>query len=218
MKFVTLIFFFCLGGKAGFTQVENHQSLLLHADLLREETIYIFARGTTLKSNLVSHKFNYVDTNITHVGIGYIKNGHVLIYNVTDNGNSAASALVIDSITSFIKGEDVFYFSIWECDNKNAAYQPVLKGLQAATTTKIKFDPFFSLYNDALYCSEFCYKILSAVPLLNGRFVPRELDLNNELYENILNTKVLRYFPVDFFQTGSLFTKVYEIHFKLPQP
>ncbi|MBC7935974.1 MAG: hypothetical protein H7Y86_11545 [Rhizobacter sp.] len=174
--------------------------------------MYIFARGTTSKSTLISHKFNYSDTNITHIGIGYSAKGKVLIYNVIDNGNSLGSALVIDSISSFIESEDVFYFSIWEYANSKAVYPKLIRALKAVAKKKIKFDSFFSLNNNALYCSEFCYKILATISLLKRNYFPRTLNLDNELYEKILNRKVLHYFPVDFFQTGSVFTKIFEIH------
>ena len=50
----------------------------------KKHTIYLFSRGTKTKSGLIADKFNISDKNITHVGIGFIKNDSLKIYNVID--------------------------------------------------------------------------------------------------------------------------------------
>lgn len=81
---------------------------------LNKNYLYIVCRGTNSKSPLIALKFNLIDSNITHVGIGFFKENTFNIYNVTDNNKNEESALVRDSYQSFKNSSDLYYLSIWQ--------------------------------------------------------------------------------------------------------
>ena len=175
--------------------------------------IYLVCRGTTSKSSLIAHQFNIADTNITHVGIGFNKNGKLNIYNVTDISHGR-SALVLDSLESFIASPDVYYLSIWEFNSNPLEILRLKKICSDYYLRKIWFDAGFKINDDdSLYCSEFCAIVLKK--LQNGllNFKPRTIVLKNLLYEQILERKQMIYYPVDFFQQGNIFRKVFSYRF-----
>jgi hypothetical protein len=61
---------------------------------------------------LISNSFNLLDTNITHVGIGYVVENVPLIFNVT-NTSGSQNAFKIDNLESFIGTDETTYFIIW---------------------------------------------------------------------------------------------------------
>ena len=211
MKFLLfcLLLFFSLNS---YCQKEEEISILKKQIRLEENSIYFFCRGTTRKSALIAHKFNKTDTNITHVGIGFLENRSLLIYNVTDNGNNR-SALLVDSLTSFILSPDVYYLGIWKMRTGLKEYENIVNTCKEYEKRKIYFDASFLISNDdTLYCSEFCALVLEKGNK-KFRFKPRSLKLNNPLYESLLDRKELIYYPVDFFEADKHFTKVFGYRF-----
>jgi len=195
-------------------QNEKGTTFLKESIQLKENTIYIFARGTTTKSGIIAHAFNIADTNITHVGIGFYEGHTTRIYNVADVTNKTG-ALLIDSLETFISGEDVYYFEIWEATVTDREFITFRKCLKKEASKHIVFDSFFKLQDDdTLYCSEFCNKILQKTDISKFNFKPSSVLLNNPLYENILGRKKLLYFPVDFFEQNKYFKKIFEFSFK----
>ncbi|MEP6673796.1 MAG: hypothetical protein ABJA78_01525 [Ferruginibacter sp.] len=180
----------------------------------RENNIYIVCRGTKSKSSLIAHRFNIADTNITHAGIGFYKNGKILLYNVTDIYDHSKSALVVDSLESFVVSSDVYYLSIWECNSSPLQIKKLENICHSYGTRKIFFDASFRINDDdSLYCSEFCALVLEKLDPVKFNFKPLVIDLNNRLYEKILERKKLSYYPVDFFQQNSSFRKIFSYRF-----
>jgi len=178
--------------------------------LLDKKKLYIVCRGTYSKSALIAEKFNIQDQNISHCGIGFIKNDGLCIYHVSDI-KSSNTCLVIDSLASFRQSPDIFYLSIWACKVNAKTLKKIKNNCEAYTQKKIDFDYNFTLdSSNALYCSEFCSIILKSANRPKFNFKPLDLQLNNEFYETILNRKVLCYFPVDFFEDNIGFIKIYE--------
>lgn len=179
-----------------------------------EHTIYIFTRGTRAKSGLIAEKFNSIDKEITHVGIGYLEEKELRIYNVTDV-DSTKSALVIDNLESFISG-GTYYLSVWKCNNDEAEYLKLKEICSVYSKRKVYFDFSFTLNesDDILYCSEFCSRVLRIINPKKFDFSPKELRLDS-YYQVLLNREQLTYYPVDFFEGSTYFTRIFETHLNL---
>jgi len=213
MHFLTL-FLFCISMNIVFGQEKN--AGITHDQLgLKENTIYMFCRGTASKSSLIAHTFNLIDTNITHIGIGFSDGKNVRIYNVSDNAGTLKSALTVDSLESYIKLPDIFYFSVWECNNSAEEFNRLKTSLSEYASRQIVFDPFFRINaDDTLYCSEFCATVLASVNRRSYLFEPSVSVLDNAVFESYLGRKKLIYFPVDFFETSGNFRKIFSYKFK----
>lgn len=176
----------------------------------KKNKIYLFCRGTKSKSAQIAHEFNTTDTNSTHTGIGFYKNGHLFIYHVTDVGGMGRSALLIDSLSSFIEASDVYYLAVWECASTVKEIAALEKICANYYSRKIFFDAEFNIGdNDSLYCSEFCALVLRKLDSAKFNFQPRTITLHNILYQQILGRKQLTYYPVDFFWQNKYFTKTF---------
>lgn len=197
----------CLGEVAAYGQSVKVPQAGLKG--LSEGKIYLFCRGTRSKAYLLARGFNRADTASTHVGIGFLKGQRFVIYNVVDESPPGKSALVVSSLNAFLSGEDLFYFSLWECNNNPRALS-VLKGiLRTYEGRKITFDVRFQIAeDDTLYCSEFCAQVLTRAGV--GRFQPFTRPLDDPLFEAVLDRKIIRYYPVDFFQASEGVRKVFE--------
>jgi hypothetical protein len=211
LLFVILIF------KVFAATGQKNQVLTLaqKATISYKENLFILCRGTISKARLIGKKFNIKDSNITHIGLGFFEENEFKIFNVTDNSiTKDGSHLVIDSIASFLKSGDIYYFSIWKCDIPKKRMTAIKKICKQYSNRKIYFDATFRLNDDdTLYCSEFCALVLNRLNIEKLRFAPKQYVLNNSFYETVLGTKILVYFPVDFFETNNLFKRIYECWF-----
>lgn len=205
-----LVYFFSINT---FGQKKAVVDYIKREHLLKDRTIYLFGRGTRTKSALIAHQFNIIDTNITHVGIGFLENGQLNLYNVSDNNRG--SALKIDSLESFIESPDVYYLEIWQLEITLDIFEKMANDCKRYAAKRIFFDNSFIIANDdSLYCSEFCAKVLESANRQDLSFVPRHFVLDNSFYEAFLERKILVYFPVDFFQENSFFSKIFEYRFR----
>lgn len=197
-----------------FAQNKTDMAFIKQKLQLKENKIYIFCRGTKAKLSLIAHQFNLIDTNITHTGIGFVENERVSIYNVTDNSNHLKSALVLDSIESYISSPEVFFLSIWEFNNTIKEFHNLKFSLGEYQNRKVVFDSFFNInHDDTLYCSEFCALILNEIGTDKYLFRPTAISLNNPLYQSYLERKTLVYFPVDFFESNKKFKLIFKHNF-----
>jgi hypothetical protein len=213
MRF-TFVLLFCIFINNLFGQNKKEVAFIKQKLHLKENTIYIFCRGTTTKSSLIAHKFNLKDSNITHAGIGFIENKRISIYNVTDNSNLLKSALILDSIESYINSPEVFFLSVWEFNNTLKEFNSLKFSLDQYQNKKIVFDSFFNLnHDDTLYCSEFCASILNSIGTNKFLFKPTTISLDNALYQSYLERKILSYFPVDFFEDNKKFRQIFKCNF-----
>jgi hypothetical protein len=209
-RFITVLI--CMAAKTVCCQ--DHSAIIGDQLQLKENTIYIFCRGTVSKAGLISRKFNLMDSNITHIGIGFAEEGKLSIYNVSDNVSVLNSAMVVDSIESYTKSPDVFYFSIWECNNSGKDFNNFKSALSEYASKNVVFDVFFRINaDDTLYCSEFCARVLAKANRKKYSFNPSVTILNNVLYQSYLGREKLIYFPVDFFETSRSFKKIFSYRF-----
>lgn len=178
-----------------------------------DSTIYFFSRGSVAKSGMIAGKFNLQDKNSTHVGIGYFEGKSATIFNITDSKPTNQSAFEIDNIESFVKG-NVYYFSIWKCDNDANDLKALKKIGRQYANRKMTFDYSFRIgSDDALYCSEFCARVMKQVNPSKFDFVPLETTLD-EFYQILFERETISYFPVDFFEKQTI--KIFEQY--MPEP
>ncbi len=212
VKIILSIFLSCflLKGRCQNNLINTSQISLPE---LHKDKIYLFCRGTRSKAGIIANKYSNTDKMISHVGIGYIENNKVYIYNVNDISDNKRSALFIDSVQSFIAVPAAYYFSLWEYGSSRKELAKLKALCQSYKKRKIIFDYQFKIAdNDTLYCSEFCNNILQkAIPRFF--FKPSIILLENKLYEVFLNRKQLVYYPADFFEKNRSFKKIYEVKF-----
>ena len=104
----------------------------------------------------------------------------LLIYNVTDGVKRGNSALVIDSLESFIKSSDVYSLGIWKCQTTSLEFLKAIQILDSFSNQKITFDYFFNIKEDnILYCSEFCVQVLSRINFYEYSFKPKTVLIND---------------------------------------
>lgn len=176
---------------------------------------YIVGRGTKTKASLIGKKFNITDSNLTHVGIGFVNEGNLKIYHVSDVSDASGNALRLDSIESFLFSDDVFYFAVWECNNTVFEFERLKAICSEMSKRKIYFDGSFIIRDDdTLYCSEFCATVLRKTSPGKYDFLPKKILIGDSFYGSVLKRQILSYIAVDFFQTSKYFTKVYEYSLK----
>lgn len=180
--------------------------------LFKKNEIYIFARSTESKINIIAEDFNLRDKFITHLGIGYFENDSIKIYNVSNiNKNNHDSSLIVENYESFIDLKDIKYVSIWSIKSKKCKMEIFKKSINSFCNLRIDFDNNFILNNDnLLYCSEFVYKVLKLTDNKKFHFEPINKKLN-QFYRSALKRDELVYIPVDFYQSLN-FKKVIEFN------
>ena len=186
--------------------------VLLNSQILfKKDAIYIFARSTEHKVNIIAEDFNLQDKQITHIGIGYFENDSIKIFNVSNfETDEKGSALISESYASFVDLSDVTYSSIWKLKSDEKEIAKLKSILEEYSKDKIKFDDFFILdESNDYYCSEFIYRVLKKVNRNKFGFNPINKKLN-AFYSNALHRIEFVYIPVDFFQSFTIFEKVYE--------
>lgn len=180
-----------------------------------EKSLYFFCRGTLRKSSLIAQKFNIADTNITHVGLGFFELSKPVIFHVSDYSCTPGSALRKDSLQSFLDTQDIYYFSIWQYKTDEIVVKKAKEACLQMSRKPIWFDGSFIIANDdSLYCSEFCARVLNNLDVAVLKYDPITIELNNAFFQSVLERNFLTYFPVDFFQSSNLFTKVFEYRFQ----
>ncbi len=181
------------------------------------EKLYMIARGTKSKQGIISKNFNSADTNITHIGLAYyeLPARKLKIYNISTE-KKLKNALVVESIEDFVSPKDLFYVGIWECSLKKSQFLKAKKVLAGYERRFITFDYDFDLHNadSSLYCSEFCWNILSAVSQSHFSYKPQTKLVTNSFFKNVIGRDTLTYVPVDFFMSFSRFKKLKEIKTK----
>jgi len=177
-----------------------------------DNKIYIVAKASKAKSSFFSKKFNKNDTIITHIGLGYKTDKKFLVTHVTDREDSK-NALIIESLYDFTNTQNkTTHLSIWAINSCNDELQDFIENLKKMQSIVIEFDFDFKLNNgeNKLYCSEFCYKVLSKTLPDTFKIKPQKIILEG-LAKAYLKRNELVFYPVDFFQSLDLFEKVIEI-------
>lgn len=179
-----------------------------------DSSFYLICRGTKSRQSIIANDFNMKDSMITHIGIGYVKENSLIVFNVsTPVNDEEKSALVVENFDSFTNMKDINYVSIWKSES-NAEEMTRLKSILDYYQTRIiKFDGYFRLLDDnEYYCSEFVSKILKDLNPEKYNFTPIKKELNL-FYSKALKRNTFEYIPVDFFLVFDTIVKVYEKKF-----
>lgn len=202
-----LIFFICgfLIALNSYCQDSKVRRIKISADCF-----YLLCRGTKQKVGFIAHKFNLQDQHSTHVGIGFVENGRLIVYDI-NNDTGDKTALTKGTLKTFTASADLFYWSSWECKSNAKELLKLKSILYSYQAKKIVFDMDFESNNNKLYCSEFCAEILYALRPQQFEFEKSKKTLDF-IYRNVLNRDILNYYPVDFFQNDVHFKKTYEVY------
>lgn len=178
---------------------------------LNEDNLYLVCRGTTKKQNLIAEKFNITNKQITHIGIGFLNNNELIIYNVSIDKKINNSSLIIETFEDFINLSDIFHLEIWEINSNQSDVVKLKSTINKYIEKKVGFDYSFNLDdNKNLYCSEFVAKILNG--LNDFQYNPCKKE-SNKLLKSIIKSDIFEYFPVDFFLQNPNITKIFEKSF-----
>ena len=170
--------------------------------------IYFACRASIQKTSLIATGFNLSDTLISHVGIGVMKNNVMKIFHVEDKKGNALS---IDSPEHFTQ-RGIVYYCVYALPVSERELQFLDSILHSHPATKFDYD--LSLENDALYCSEFCLKVLKTINPAKFDFKPLTRELKLPLIRSYLGRDSITYVPVDFFLAYPEVKKVTEITFR----
>lgn len=210
---VVLSFLWLLNTQVCIAQADKNIIIEKVIQLVENNQIYLVCRGTRSKSSLIAEKFNLIDTNITHVGLGMKINNNLFIYHIEDNKTQNAFSKQL--IADYIKAKDVYYLSIYSFEMSLQNRKRITRRLRQCDKRNYHFDDNILLNNgnNNLYCSEFVAHLLNDQLPPSENFFPIERALNNDLYEAVLQRQKLLYFPVDIFIHHKYAQHVYSARF-----
>ncbi len=204
MKALLLFFMLSIALKS-HSQDNLHKPVVLHYG-----SFYLLCRGTQQKMGLIADRFNLNDPYSTHVGIGLVEKGILIVYSV-NNDTYGKTALVREKLDSFVGGNDVLYWSVWQCKTSARELSILKKVLYSYRLKKIVFDMDFEANNNKFYCSEFCATVLKKINPEKFSFPLTQKPLD-AIFAAVLRKNTLHYYPVDFFQNSDRIRKIYEVH------
>lgn len=176
---------------------------------VKDSTCYVITTGNKSKTALIAGQFNLKDSVSTHVGLVLKVDGRNMVFHVTDS-KAEINAFKIEPLEAFLSAEHVFYASLWRIQLPTNDYISILAALDDFQLRPIRFDFSFETGNgDSLYCSEFCAAVLMQSENLNLHFRPVRKELP-EFHRSVLERESLVYYPVDFFQNSTSFSKLFE--------
>jgi len=197
------LFFFIVSivSLSGYTQ-KNYQISF------EEEVVYIVARSTQSKEGLVASNFNIKDKVLSHIGIGYVEDNELMIYNISNyRVDRKGSSLLKETLHEFTSEKSTVYFSVWKYKPNKRDFITLKRKLTGMLSETLSFDNEFTLDNEDLYCSEFVFNILNDLNLTSFKPVKKNLGM---MYSLALGRKTLVYIPVDFFLSEEKFKFIYE--------
>lgn len=165
---------------------------------------------------MIAREFNFSDTNITHIGIGFTTKEGFKIFHVS-NTKKAGRYFCREGVSDFISEKGTLYFSAWKMEASPAILKSIIHSCLEERNNKIIFDTHFSGDNgDTLYCSEFCRNILIKSGF-DCAFPLKTTALPGEFYKLYFGADSLRYVPVDFFLYCKYLKKDFESFFSEKQ-
>lgn len=198
MNFIFLSIAFVFSGTAACSQIlfnaidEKFQ--------LEDSSLYLVCRGTKSKIPFIAENYNISNREITHIGIGICIEDELRIFNVTDSYKKNMSALILDSLQSFISSPDIYFFGIWQCQVSKKEIRNAISILDSMYHRNIQFDTSFTIdEDDILYCSEFCVRVLRLINKKKYKVPVVEKRIDDPFTKFFLKRDIVTYFPVDFF-------------------
>lgn len=173
-----------------------------------DNSIYLIQRGTTGKLGNVAKDFNISNKYASHLGIGFVENNTLTVYHVYVKKNDEKNNLYVETISDFIKPDDLNYLSIWKLkDIDKIKFNDVKQSLINSEKENISFDFDFDEGNKKYYCSEY---IVRELEKNNITIMPEHQKNLIGMAKQILKKDTLTYFPVDGFENTQKATKILE--------
>src|SRR5690606_21737124 len=109
--------------------------------------LYLVCRGTKSKSGLISNEFNLSKNNISHVGIGYMKDSLLYVAHISNEKQRGKTGLTIDKAYNYILDSEVYHFSLWKINLTYSEFIKAIKVIDDLKKDSIHFDFDFRLDN-----------------------------------------------------------------------
>jgi len=125
----------------------------------------------------------------SHAGIAVVEHGNIFVYHMLGTPEKSQNALRKDKLADFCNSNENIEYAVYRFQELNGKETRVNDYIKPLEIKKLIFDEHFDFKSDdAMYCTEFIYKILLAscdfklsVSVLNGNeYVPLDnLYINN---------------------------------------
>lgn len=209
MKLLLLSCFILFSSSANILNIQYYPAIGFKPSA---NAVFLCCRGTLQKQGLVAAQFNFIDSNITHVGIGFTTKDGFRIFHVSDSKKSG-NYFCIETVEEFLSEKGVFYFSAWELEATGPILSEIKRNCLDEKNSRIVFDTRFSNTNgDTLYCSEFCRNILLSSGF-DCLLQKKKMRLSGDFYRMYFGADAIEYVPVDFFYPCNLVKKYYDTTF-----
>jgi len=186
---------------------QNYTRSMLESFIPKTDGVYLITRKSADKDAQFIQKFNLSDEEISHVGLGLVNKGDLMVTHVMPNLSTDETHLKHESLASFYTRE-TSHLTIWEALPDLFDYSTVERQVRHFQQRKVTYDQDFQPDSDHLYCSELVAKVLNAA-LLDDRkvFTLTERKLGS-YFAQVLEREIMLYYPADFFLVSGLFQKV----------
>ena len=177
-----------------------------------DRSLYLFCRATKNKLSLACARYNIIDSNITHVAIGFTSKGRIIIYNVTDDPQ-AKNAFRLETINSFLAVPAIYRFAVWKFIQPVCSPRKLKRHCDKYFKYPVRFDSKLDLCNGdtKLYCSEFVANTLNRCLPRLFNYQPTQAPLTGRFEQLYLGKTSLCYYPPDFFLSDQRFVLVLDV-------
>ncbi len=167
----------------------------------KSQHIYFVCRAQSEKISQTIIDYNIYNSPFSHVAIGLAKNDELTLYHIEDRqGNAFTKSTPEQFILPHSPILTIYKLPI--SANEEERISAFLTGFSHAS-----FDYEFSLSNDLLYCSEFCW--LVSEKLNDYHFQPTIKIISDPFLQSFLGRSELSYIPIDYFLKFKGITKFY---------
>jgi len=124
----------------------------------------IFRHGRGFISNALM-SLGQREKKYSHAGIISVENGNVYVYHAIGGEQNISNKLRKDKLEAFCSPQEIHAFGIYRSDLTASEIKTILENADSFYKAGLEFDTRFDLAsNDKMYCTEFIYKIFSAIP------------------------------------------------------
>lgn len=110
----------------------------------------------------VFKSFSLKDPKYSHAGLINIENGKIYVYHALGGEENVSNKLKKESLVNFCNSKISRAFAIYRYDLTTDQKQKLSQLVKESYTKKLEFDKQFDIEtDDAMYCSEFIYKVIT---------------------------------------------------------
>lgn len=181
-------------------------SLGCFGQVFKNDNIYIIGSGSVAKQYLIANDFNLKHKYLTHILIGYVSNGKLILFEI--NPDKGINSYIHQTDWVDFSSQFNNYIGIWEYKTNSLTIKKLEKIIKNKIIQKTTYNFNFDLnLNNQEYCSQFVANCLNE--LIDFKFKSTVKKLNNK-YKSLLKKNEIEYFPVDFFLSDPRFSQIYE--------